>query len=683
MTTRTRKEAWGDPLSVKITTLFKPATAKPKSVRSATAKSTPTRPATAGPKSVRPATAGPKSARPKTTKPKSVKGKLSVKPSITKKGKQEGKKELEMLKPFLRTALKINIPNTITRSGRKSVKKISFIDEQEITSLFNLYKIVCYNRSNVLNPDVIINATTDSEINEKYISKMEILFTGSSGKSLLSDTLYKNFREKLNFICEIGSNINSLLKPNKISTIQDLKNIFKNNMASNNLSSISNLLWSLIKRKNLTYIPTEIRGVILRNNFNIKVLRQNDNIKNILYDGNLENMLKFFSVFKETNDFIKTLDYILSSPSHEQEPLLRKSFPKVNNLNSLNILRLLRSRDPQVYRIPMSIPPYQGARHHVFSVASLKSYMKNRKNNKYFMNNSKVNGPTLNTLMFYLESLLLETKTSLKNQPLRSLADRSIIRQEPCLLKSIPQLENYMSEINKCSTAWRHGGIHCQLIKKGVNRIRGVATNNSIKFIDKTLQKMAEAYETNKSAFDYPEMYSLLRDTEYQAIYFDNKGIPIPINNDLDAQKARNDKHLSDEHFFQSFIYIINENKMPFGEIDILKNIVKSRNTNYKFNFNKKFAIQTTGENMKHLFRYIYEMPVNKVFKNPEILKSMIKKFNQYKTEKNVNLTSPEITRLIDELYKPSSSNKTNFNTKRKMQQKMYEVWTKTGILNS
>ena len=128
-------------------------------------------------------------------------------------------------------------------------------------------------------------------------------------------------------------------------------------------------------------------------------------------------------------------------------------------------------------------------------------------------------------------------------------------------------------------------------------------------------------------------MYSFLDTEKYEGIYFDEKSVPIRIQNDMD-------KNVDNDHFFQSFIYIFSDRSDL--QIDIIKEIYKHLNDGARIP-DKKFTIQTNRQNMRALLSLIYLNPASRVIGDKGV-KNVLQTLNRsYRKPIDINQVLNEI----------------------------------------
>ena len=96
------------------------------------------------------------------------------------------------------------------------------------------------------------------------------------------------------------------------------------------------------------------------------------------------------------------------------------------------------------------------------------------------------------------------------------------------------------------------------------------------------------------------------------------------------------DENVSENHFFQSFIYIFGSNERY--QIDILK-LISEHLTKIK-SPGKKFAVQTNGNNMKRLLSLLYNNPAHKVIGEDgvrKIIQTLSSVYQQGLTKSEIN----------------------------------------------
>ena len=520
----------------------------------------------------------------------------------------EGKKEARNVTATYLAGIARNINRNTTPSSSKRSRttKSSIIGTDDLSAFYNLYSLMLIQRSIVLS-DRIKNNKNDEQLNQEYVTLM---------KSQLGTTVDKkvnNLLSIMNYVFKFGRTINYIM----LSNDNARKDIFKNAVNKFKLepgkSGVSSLITnfksmnSLASRrgsKEKISVNSRIPG--FRSNLNLNSLKLNEKVLyGLLYSGKVLKLQALFRAFRETNDLVKKLNGILgmnNNSRRKQELMIL--FKLGSNSKGIDFLNLLRSRNLSTKPIPMLPPPYPGPRHHVMSVSSFRNYINT---------NVYVGKPTsLQSILFYVDAILLERNGKQfgngangglnANLKFRDRGDKPILRQEPALLRPPDDLVAHYLNINKCNTEWRHGGIHCGLVKSGYDTQTGRVNQDAIKDNQNAIQSMSRAYESDKGKFPFREMYSLLDTSKYEAIYFDEKGVPAKIRHDMDENVSR-------DHFFQSFVYIFGSNER--FQIDILK-LISEHISGIK-SPNKKFAVQTNGDNMKRLLSLLYNNPAHKV----------------------------------------------------------------------
>jgi len=520
----------------------------------------------------------------------------------------EGKKEAKnVTATYLTTiARNINKNSTPSSSKRSRVSKSLMIGTDDISALYNLYSLMLIQRSIVLS-DRITNNKSDNQLNQEYVTLM---------KSQLGTTVDKkvdNLLSIMNYVFRFGRTINYIMLSNdnkRKSIFQNAVNKFKLEPGKSGVSSLitnfksMNSLASRRGSKEKISVNRRIPG--FRSSLNIDSLKLNEKaLYGLLYSGKVLKLQALFRAFRETNDLVEKLNGILGMNNNsKRKQELMTIFKLSSNSKGIDFLNLLRSRNVATKPIPMLPPPYPGPRHHVMSVSSFRNYI----NTDVY-----VGIPTsLQSILFYADAVLLERNGKRfgngangglnANLKFRDRGDKPILRQEPALLRPPDDLVAHYLNINKCNTEWRHGGIHCGLVRAGYDTSTGRVNQDAIRDNQTAMQSMAVAYETDKGKFPFKEMYSLLDTDKYEAIRFDEKAIPVKVKNDMD-------ENVSEDHFFQSFVYIFGNSEKY--QIDILK-FISEHLTGIKAS-GKKFAVQTNGSNMKRFLSLLYKNPAHRV----------------------------------------------------------------------
>ena len=480
------------------------------------------------------------------------------------------------------------------------------IGTDDISTLYNLYSLMLIQRSIVLS-DRITNNKSDNQLNQEYVTLM---------KSQLGTTVDKkvdNLLSIMNYVFRFGRTINYIMLSNdnkRKSIFQNAVNKFKLEPGKSGVSSLitnfksMNSLASRRGSKEKISVNRRIPG--FRSSLNIDSLKLNEKaLYGLLYSGKVLKLQALFRAFRETNDLVKKLNGILGMNNNsKRKQELMTLFKLSSNSKGIDFLNLLRSRNVATKPIPMLPPPYPGPRHHVMSVSSFRNYI----NTDVY-----VGIPTsLQSILFYADAVLLERNGKRfgngangglnANLKFRDRGDKPILRQEPALLRPPDDLVAHYLNINKCNTEWRHGGIHCGLVRAGYDTSTGRVNQDAIRDNQTAMQSMAVAYETDKGKFPFKEMYSLLDTDKYEAIRFDEKAIPVKVKNDMD-------ENVSEDHFFQSFVYIFGNSEKY--QIDILK-FISEHLTGIKAS-GKKFAVQTNGSNMKRFLSLLYKNSAHRV----------------------------------------------------------------------
>lgn len=588
---------------------------------------------------------------------------IPVAPKKKKKGGRggaEGKKEARNVTATYLTTVARNISkNTTPSSSRRSrVSKSSMIGTDDISALYNLYSLMLIQRSIVLS-DRITNNKSDDQLNQEYVTLM---------KSQLGTTVDKkvdNLLSIMNYVFRFGRTINYIMLSNdnkRKNIFQNAVNKFKLEPGKSGVSSLitnfksMNSLASRRGSKEKISVNRRIPG--FRSSLNINSLKLNERaLYGLLYSGKVLKLQALFRAFRETNDLVKKLNGILGMNNNsKRKQELMTLFKLSSNSKGIDFLNLLRSRNAATKPIPMLPPPYPGPRHHMMSVSSFRNYVDT---------NVYVGTPTsLQSILFYADAVLLERNGKrFGNGPNGGLApelkfrdrgDKPILRQEPALLRPPDDLVAHYLNINKCNTEWRHGGIHCGLVRAGYDTSTGRVNQDAIKDNQVAMKSMSEAYESDKGKFPFKEMYSLLDTEKYEAIRFDEKANPIKIKNDMDES-------VSEDHFFQSFVYIFGNSERY--QIDILK-LISGHLVGIKAP-GKKFAVQTNGINMKRFLSLLYKNPAHKVI-GEEGLRKILQTLSSVYQQ---GLTKSE----IDDMVNISKMNRNVSNNRKRL-------WSNIGL---
>lgn len=622
------------------------------------------------PRSVKPKTAKPKTAKPKTARRKLDPAAKTAR-SITKTAAKG-------------VATYINKPPP--RSKRTAVVPKQMILMEDLLDIYHLYLAIVNQRHVILGSD-IASTLTDEQVNKVFVDMMELQLKGVRNANKFS-----NFLRLMNYVCRIGRATSYLLlRADSSNTEKIIENAYvlnnpwerrtyksiKGNLSKRTWLDAKSKLESLRRRgARWLKVPslaefqnessTSVRGgeVFHLNPSFMGQFRKKD--FNVTFKSLIE-------TFKETNDFLGKLQNMLKSNDFEHKQLrqLFKASAMPTN-NSLKILELMRSRNRRYYPKNMVNATGIGPRHHVQPQSMLSHYLGSDE-----VKSSTYTGRPLSlpSVLYFADAMLLRKNgmtfarsPTVGKHNFRGKGDKVIIRQEPALLMPPADLQNYLFEINRCNTAWRHGGIHCGLENAGHNKKgkHGQMRTNAVANTNSMIETMIEAYTLNKSAFDYSEMYTLLDKSKYEAIYFDGNGVPQKIEND-------GDENIDGNYFFQNFRYIFGEGT---AEIDVLKLIAQSfkSNTTRKLDFKKTFALQTTRQNMKSLLSRLYKNSAVKLVGSVDNVMKIVEKLSR--TYKN-SLNSEElkiIRNVLDEGQRNNSS------ASRKLINARATIWRELGL---
>ena len=582
-------------------------------------------------------------------------------------------------------ATRINKPPP--RSRRSAVMQKDMILMEDLLDIYHLYLAIVNQRHVILGSD-IASTLTDEQVNKVFVDMMELQLKGVKNANKFS-----SFLQLMNYVCRVGRATSYLLlRADSSNTEKIIKNAYvvKNEMkkpltygsikgklsrrdwldAKSKLESLRRRGARWLKVPTLVEFQNEsstsVRGgeVFYLNPLFMQYFRKKD--FNAIFKSLIE-------TFKETNDFLEKLKNMLKSNDFEHKRLrqLFKASDMPTN-NSLKILQLMRSRTNRYYAKNMVNATGLGPRHHVQPQSMLSHYLGSDE-----VKSSTYTGRPLSlpSVLYFADAMLLRKNgmtfarsPTVGKHNFRGKGDKVIIRQEPALLMPPADLQNYLFEINRCNTAWRHGGIHCGLENAGHNikGKHGQTRTNAVANTNSMIKMMIEAYTLNKSAFDYSEMYTLLDKSKYEAIYFDSSGVPQKIEND-------GDENIDGNYFFQNFRYIFGEGT---AEIDVLKLIARSfkSNNTRKLDFKKTFALQTTRQNMTSLLNRLYkDTAVELVGPVDEVMK-IVEKLNR--TYKN-SLDSQEL-RVIRNILEEGRRN--NSSASRKLINNRANIWKELGL---
>ena len=657
-----KKTVASTPSTVKRTVTSTPSTVK--------------RTVTNTPSKVKPKTVKPKTVKPKTVKPKTVHRKLDPAAKTARSITATAAKGV---------ATRINKPPP--RSRRSAVMQKDMILMEDLLDIYHLYLAIVNQRHVILGSD-IASTLTDEQVNKVFVDMMELQL-----KRVKNANKFSSFLQLMNYVCRVGRATSYLLLRADSSNTEKIiknayvvKNVMKKPLTYGSLKGIlSRRDWldaksklESLRRRGARWLKvptlmefqnessTSVRGgeVFYLNPSFMGQFRKKD------FNATFKSLIE---TFKETNDFLGKLQNMLRSNDFEHKQL-RQLF-KASNMptnNSLKILELMRSRNRRYYSKNMVNATGIGPRHHVQPQSMLSHYLGSNE-----VKSSTYTGRPLSlpSVLYFADAMLLRKNgmtfarsPTVGKHNFRGKGDKVIIRQEPALLMPPADLQNYFYEINRCNTAWRHGGIHCGLENAGHNikgkhgqmRTNAVANTNSM------IKMMIEAYTLNKSAFDYSEMYTLLDKSKYEAIYFDSRGVPQKIEND-------GDENIDGNYFFQNFRYIFGEGT---AEIDVLKLIARSfkSNTTRKLDFKKTFALQTTRQNMTSLLTRLYKDSAVKLVSSVDEVMKIVEKLNR--TYKN-SLDSQEL-RVIRNILEEGRRN--NSSASRKLINNRANIWKELGL---
>ena len=572
-------------------------------------------------------------------------------------------------------------------SRRKQVVKKVMMTTTDLLDIYQLYLAIVNQRHVILGSD-IASTLTDEQVNKVFVDMMELQLKGVRNANKFS-----SFLRLMNYVCRVGRATSYLLLLTGSSNTEKvvvnayvLKNEKRNPLTYGSLKGIlSRRDWldsksklESLRRRGARWLKvpslvefqnessTSVRGgeVFTINPSFMGQFRKKD------FNATFKSLIE---TFKETNDFLGKLQNMLKSNDFEHKQL-RQLF-RASNMptnNSLKILELMRSRNRRYYPKNMVNATGIGPRHHVQPQSMLSHYLGSDE-----VKSSTYTGRPLSlpSVLYFADAMLLRKNgmtfarsSSVGKHNFRGKGDKVIIRQEPALLMPPAGLQNYFYEINRCNTAWRHGGIHCGLENAGHNKKgkHGQMRTNAVANTNSMIEMMIEAYTLNKSAFDYSEMYTLLDKSKYEAIYFDSSGVPQKIEND-------GDENIDGNYFFQNFRYIFGEGT---AEIDVLKLIARSfkSNTTRKLDFKKTFALQTTRQNMTSLLSRLYKNSAVKLVGSVDEVMKIVEKLNR--TYKN-SLDSQEL-RVIRNILEEGRRN--NSSASRKLINNRANIWKELGL---
>ena len=618
----------------------------------------------------------PRSVKPKTAKPKTARRKLDP-----------AAKTARSITVAAARGVSKSINKPPTGSRRTRVAKKVMMTTGDLLDIYQLYLAIVNQRHVILGSD-IASTLTDEQVNKVFVDMMELQLKGARNANKFS-----NFLRLMNYVCRVGRATSYLLLLTGSSNTEKiivnayvLKNEKQNPLTYGSLKGIlSRRDWldsksklESLRRRGARWLKvpsfaefqnessTSVRGgeVFHLNPSFMGQFRKKD--FNVTFKSLIE-------TFKETNDFLGKLQNMLKSNDFEHKQLrqLFKASAMPTN-NSLKILELMRSRNRRYYPKNMVNATGIGPRHHVQPQSMLSHYLGSDE-----VKSSTYTGRPLSlpSVLYFADAMLLRKNgmtfarsPTVGKHNFRGKGDKVIIRQEPALLMPPADLQNYLFEINRCNTAWRHGGIHCGLENAGHNKKgkHGQMRTNAIANTNSMIETMIEAYTLNKSAFDYSEMYTLLDKSKYEAIYFDGNGVPQKIEND-------GDENIDGNYFFQNFRYIFGEGT---AEIDVLKLIAQSfkSNSTRKLDFKKTFALQTTRQNMTSLLSRLYKNSAVKLVGSVDNVMKIVEKLSR--TYKN-SLDSEEL-RIIRNLLDEGQRN--NSSASRKLINARATIWRELGL---
>jgi len=569
------------------------------------------------------------------------------------------KLRLKELKGASNSIKKVTTARTSTR-----IVKDKMFDLKTLNNIYNFYITIVARRHITLGSDVSSDLS-DEEVNSIYVKKM---------KEQLPDERQQKFQyllEILNYVCGIGRGLNFILENRKNARVYNLiKNHYvipQGRVLQSQIANFGGKNWNIVVNKRTRWFTSQVpkRGLFKENT---------GFLDNILYNDELLRILSFLQSFKETNDILSKLNIILKDKNNVQHELLGKLFNLNEKSSPIKFLQALRSgvaKHPKT----MANASVKGPRHHVQPQSQLVRYIRNVNTGRQEV---YVGKPlSLPSILFLADAMLLKksglrliNKGGVHNY--RGKGDKPILRQEPSLLKPPEELERYFLEINRCSTSWRHGAIHCALVNVGYNTTHGVTNTRRVQTITDMLELMVKAYAKEDAPFDFPDFLVHL-DSSYQPIFFSDKKQPIALNSkpknlaDLEMLREKVDKR----QFFQSFKYIFKEGS---EEVDILKEIsLKLKNdTTRDMDFSKTFAIQTTGQNMNRFLTMLYTYDAVDILTDKSIL-SIIRSLSR-SYEKGKELTENEIRSITNLLEKGKNKN-TRAQAQRELVEMREKIW--------
>lgn len=625
----------------------------------------------------------PRSVKPKTTKTKTTKPKTKT----ARRKTDPATKASRSITAFAARGVSNAIKKPPAGSRRRQVAKKVMMTTGDLLDIYQLYLAIVNQRHVILGSD-IASTLTDEQVNKVFVNMMELQLKGARNANKFS-----NFLRLMNYVCRVGratsylllltdsSNtekiiVNAYVLKNEKQiplTYGSLKGILFNRDWLDSKSKLKSLRergarWlkvpTLVEFQNESSTSVQGGEVFTINPLFMRQFRKKD--FNITFKSLIE-------TFKETNDFLGKLQNMLKSKDFEHEQL-RQLFKAsaIPTNNSLKILELMRSRNTRYYPKNMVNATGIGPRHHMQPQSMLSHYLGSNE-----VKASTYTGKPLSlpSVLYFADAMLMRKNgmtfarsPTVGKHNFRGKGDKVIIRQEPALLMPPEDLQNYFFEINRCNTAWRHGGIHCALENAGHNKKgkHGQMRTNAVVNTNSMIETMIEAYTLNKSAFDYSEMYTLLDKSKYEAIYFDSSGVPQKIEND-------GDENIDGNYFFQNFRYIFGEGT---AEIDVLKLIARSfKSTNTgKLDFRKTFALQTTRQNMTTLLTRLYKNSAVKLVGSVDDVMKIVKGLSR--TYKN-SLDGNELKIISDIL---DEGRRNNSSASRKLINARANIWSELGL---
>lgn len=572
-------------------------------------------------------------------------------------------------------------------SRRQQVAKKPMMTTGDLLDIYQLYLAIVNQRHVILGSD-IASTLTDEQVNKVFVDMMALQLKGARNANKFS-----NFLLLMNYVCRVGRATSYLLLLTGSSNTEKiivnayvLKNEKQNPLTYGSLKGIlSRRDWSDSKSKLVSLRQKKARWLKVPS---FEEFQKESNKSTPDGDVFVERPMfmkrfreKYFNetfkslieTFKETNDFLGKLQNMLKSNDFEHKQLrqLFKASAMPTN-NSLKILELMRSRNRRYYPKNMVNATGIGPRHHVQPQSMLSHYLGSNE-----VKSSTYTGRPLSlpSVLYFADAMLLRKNgmtfarsPTVGKHNFRGKGDKVIIRQEPALLMPPADLLNYFYEINRCNTAWRHGGIHCGLENTGHNKKgkHGQTRTNVVVNTNSMIETMIEAYTLNKSAFDYSEMYTLLDKSKYEAIYFDSNGVPQKIEND-------GDENIDGNYFFHNFRYIFKEG---VAEIDVLKLIAQSfkSNNTKKLDFKKTFALQTTRRNMTVLLNRLYKDPAVKIAGSVDNVMKIVEKLSRTYSKGLDKQELGIIRNLLNEGQRKNSS------ASRKLINARVNIWKELGL---